>query len=74
MTHAPQDAAARKAIAPVICYPTETLPQPDMALYEAARATLRKTGEVLVRAREAGWGARKTDKKTSRKKNGQETN
>jgi len=53
MTHAPQDAAARKAIAPVICYPTETLPQPDMALYEAARATLRKTGEVLVRAREA---------------------
>ena len=50
---APADAAARRAIAPVICYPVETLPQPDMALYQQARATLEKTGEVLVPPREA---------------------
>ena len=31
ITNAPQDAAARKAIAPVICYPVETLPRPDLA-------------------------------------------
>ncbi|MFD1509699.1 urea carboxylase-associated family protein [Lacimonas salitolerans] len=49
----PPDAAARRAIPPVICYPTDTLPQPDMALYTAARATLQKTGETLVPARDA---------------------
>ena len=49
----PPDADARRAIAPVICYPVETLPAPDMPLLEAARATLRKTGEVIVPARDA---------------------
>lgn len=49
----PADADARRAIAPVICYPNDTLPVPDMALYAAARATARKTGEVLVPARDA---------------------
>lgn len=49
----PADADARRAIAPVICYPNDTLPVPDMALYAAARATTRKTGEVLVPARDA---------------------
>lgn len=53
MTQHPTDAEARRAIAPVICYPVETLPQPDMALYLAARQTLRKTGEVIVPPREA---------------------
>lgn len=49
----PTDADARRAVPPVICYPVETLLQPDMALYDAARATLRKTGEATVPAREA---------------------
>lgn len=53
MSNAPKDADARRAVKPVICYPVETLPQPDMALYDAARQRLTKTGEVLVPAREA---------------------
>ena len=53
MAHIPEDAAARRAIKPVICYPNETLPVPPMALYQTARATARKVGEVLVPAREA---------------------
>ena len=51
--HPPADAEARRAIEPVICYPVETLPKPNMAVYEAARAGLTKTGEVLVPPREA---------------------
>ncbi len=53
MTHMPPDAEARRAIAPVICYPVETLPTPDMALYEAARADLTKVDEVTAPARAA---------------------
>ncbi|WP_298837614.1 DUF1989 domain-containing protein [uncultured Roseobacter sp.] len=49
----PADADARRAAAPVICYPVDTLPAPDMALYSAARDTLVKTGEVTVPPREA---------------------
>ncbi|MGI1663930.1 urea carboxylase-associated family protein [Palleronia sp. KMU-117] len=50
---APTDADARRAIAPVICYPTETLPQPDLALYRRARGTARKVSEVTAPPREA---------------------
>ncbi len=32
----PHDAEARRAIPPVICYPTETLPRPDLPLYQSA--------------------------------------
>ncbi|SLN66446.1 hypothetical protein TRL7639_03781 [Falsiruegeria litorea R37] len=53
MTNAPTDAAARRAIAPVICYPNETLPKPPLDLYRAARETAIKTDEVLVPARDA---------------------
>ena len=49
----PKDAEARRAIPPVICYPTETLPQPDLALYRAARDDARKVSEVTVPARDA---------------------
>lgn len=49
----PEDAAARRAVPPVICYPTDTLPQPDMALYSAARQGAVKTAEVLVAPRDA---------------------
>ena len=54
MSLAPPDADARREVAPVICYPVETLPLPDMALYDAARASLAKTAEVIVPPREAG--------------------
>lgn len=53
MSNAPADAAARRAIAPVICYPNDTLPAPDLALYAAARDTAEKVDEVLVPPREA---------------------
>ncbi len=49
----PQDAEARRAIKPVICYPVETLPVPDMALFDRARANLTKVDEVLVPPRDA---------------------
>ncbi|THD76320.1 DUF1989 domain-containing protein [Thalassobius vesicularis] len=49
----PADAAARRAIAPVICYPNETLPTPPLGLYRAARATATKIDEVLAPPREA---------------------
>ena len=53
MPHPPDDADARRAIAPVICYPVETLPQPDMAFYSAARAGLTKVDAVTVPPRDA---------------------
>lgn len=49
----PADADARRAVKPVICYPTDTLPRPDMALYLAARETLTPIGEVIVPPRDA---------------------
>ncbi len=53
MTNPPADAAARRAIAPVICYPNDSLPAPDMPLLAAARSTARKTGDVLIPPRDA---------------------
>lgn len=53
MTNPPSDAAARRAIAPVICYPTDSLPAPDLPKLLAARKSARKTGEVLVPPRDA---------------------
>ncbi|WP_371229129.1 urea carboxylase-associated family protein [Roseovarius sp. 2305UL8-3] len=50
---APKDAQARRDIKPVICYPNETLPVPDMALYASARAGAEKVAEVRVKPREA---------------------
>lgn len=53
MTDAPKDAAARRAIAPVVCYPNDSLPRPDLALYARARTGATRTGEVLVPPRDA---------------------
>ncbi len=53
-TKAPEDADARKAAKPVICYPIDTLPQPDMNTYRAAQETVELTTEVIVAARDAG--------------------
>ncbi len=52
-TTAPQDAEERKAIKPVICYPIDTLPKPDMELYWEARAHATKIDEVLIQPRSA---------------------
>jgi uncharacterized protein YcgI (DUF1989 family) len=50
---APKDAAARRAVEPVVCYPVETLPRPDLTAYRAVRdaATVVKT--VMVPPRDA---------------------
>ncbi|MCT4579399.1 DUF1989 domain-containing protein [Donghicola sp.] len=53
MCNAPADAEARRAIKPVICYPTDTLPQPNMAIYEAARNGAEVIETVLAPARDA---------------------
>ncbi|WP_197917023.1 urea carboxylase-associated family protein [Thiosulfatihalobacter marinus] len=53
MAHIPDDAAKRRAIKPVICYPNNTLPAPPMALYRAARDSARKVDEAIVPARDA---------------------
>ncbi|WP_343502790.1 urea carboxylase-associated family protein [Alloyangia pacifica] len=49
----PKDAEARRAVAPVICYPTETLPVPDMPLYRAALAQAELVETVVASPREA---------------------
>jgi uncharacterized protein len=49
----PQDAEARRKIRPVICYPVDTLPRPDLGAYQAARYGWEKVDEVMVPPREA---------------------
>lgn len=49
----PADAAARRAVQPVICYPNETLPKVPMDLYHAARKTAHKVDEVRIEPRDA---------------------
>ena len=49
----PPDAHARKALAPVVCYPVDTLPRPDVGAYQLARATATKTSETVVPPRDA---------------------
>jgi uncharacterized protein YcgI (DUF1989 family) len=49
----PVDFAKRRAIKPVICYPVDTLQQPELKSYQAAREVWRKTGEIVVPPREA---------------------
>ena len=53
LTPPPADAALRKAVKPVICYPTETLPRPDIAIYRAARRSARLVERVTVPPRDA---------------------
>jgi len=49
----PADADAMKAIQPVICYPVETLPRPDLDPYYEARMDLVLVDRVIVPPREA---------------------
>ena len=53
MTQAPPDADARRSVAPVICYPTDTLPVPDMALYAQALATAHVVDTAVAPPRDA---------------------
>lgn len=56
ITAAPADAAGRKAITPVVCYPVETLPRPDLSAYRAVRDDLTLVETVIVPPREsATW-------------------
>ncbi len=48
----PSDADARRAVEPVVCYPPNTLPAPDLALYVRARAGARKLAETTVPPRQ----------------------
>ncbi|WP_417475621.1 urea carboxylase-associated family protein [Leisingera sp.] len=50
---APDDAQARRAVRPVICYPNDSLPEPDLPLYRRARQGAVKTAEQRVDPREA---------------------
>lgn len=48
----PPDAQARRAVAPVICYPAGGLPAPDLALYGAARQRAVRVASVEVPPRD----------------------
>ncbi|WP_439559832.1 urea carboxylase-associated family protein [Roseinatronobacter sp.] len=50
---APKDADARRAIAPVICYPNDTLYKPPLETYRAARAKASETNSITIPPREA---------------------
>lgn len=50
----PPDGDSRRAVPPVIVYPSESLPPRPLDLYKAARAGLRKIDEIVVPPREAG--------------------
>ena len=49
----PKDAKERRAVRPVICYPVEALPPPDLPLYASALAASRMVAQVAVPPREA---------------------
>jgi uncharacterized protein YcgI (DUF1989 family) len=52
-TRPPADAQARRAIAPVICYPTDTLPPAPMEMYARAREGLTPVARITAAPREA---------------------
>lgn len=52
-SHEPDDANARRSVQPVICYPNDTLPLPNLPLYRAARVGAQKVAEIRVPPRDA---------------------
>ena len=53
MSNEPKDSLDRRLIPPVICYPTNTLPKPNLKLYSKARKSAKKTDEIIVPPRDA---------------------
>lgn len=53
MTDLPDDWSARQSVPPVICYPTDSLPPPDLVAYKAFRDRAARVLEVTVPPREA---------------------
>lgn len=53
LTAPPADADARRAVRPVICYPVDSLPPPDLAAYRAAREGWILIGEAVAPPRAA---------------------
>ena len=51
---APQDAQVKRAIAPVICYPPDTLPPPDLPALAKLREQAAPAGSIRVAPRDAG--------------------
>ncbi|SHE90709.1 hypothetical protein SAMN05444339_102417 [Loktanella atrilutea] len=49
----PSDADRRRAVAPVICYPTDTLPVPNPATFDRARAATKRVAYITVPPRNA---------------------
>ncbi len=49
----PADAAARRAIAPVVCYAVDKVPPYDRAFYQAARQSMTTVAEYVVPPRDA---------------------
>jgi uncharacterized protein YcgI (DUF1989 family) len=52
-TTLPEDAPARRAAAPVVCYPVETLPRADLAAYRAVREGWTLVQRLTVAPRDA---------------------
>lgn len=52
-TKPPEDAAERKAIEPVICYPIDTLPEFDPQIYADSRESLELVETIMVQPRQA---------------------
>jgi hypothetical protein len=53
LTPAPIDAAARKAIEPVVCYPVDSLPPVVVSTYRAVQSGMRKIASVTIEPRTA---------------------
>src|SRR4051812_21771733 len=49
----PSDANERRKVRPVICYPVDSLVQPDLTSYRGARQGWEKLSETIVPPREA---------------------
>lgn len=49
----PADAAARRAVRPVACYPVRALPAPDLPALQAAREGWQRIAQVVVPPRDA---------------------
>ena len=54
-THAPADAADRRAVKPLVCYEVESLPPNNLDLYQRAREGAELIETVVVPPRWTGF-------------------